>query len=171
MGGLIKKPAFFVTRHRKTDKELSMKNTPLEHKIIGIAEPVIKDLGFDLVLLEFKGGVLQILAEDPKTGNLGLDDCTAINKALSPLLEVEDPIAGAYTLEISSPGIDRPLVRAKDFEKFKGFEAKIELDEVMEGQKRFRGVLLGLDKDFVVILVDKVEHRLELASIKRRGLC
>lgn len=147
-----------------------MKNTPLEHKLIRIVEPVIKDMGFHLVMLEFKGGVLQILAEDPRTGNLSLDDCTAINKMLSPLLEVEDPIPGAYTLEISSPGIDRPLMKAEDFAKFAGYDAKVELDESMDGQRRFRGKIMGVDEEFVTLLVDKVEHRLEIAAMKKARL-
>lgn len=148
-----------------------MKNTPLERKLISISEPVIKDLGFNLVQLEFKSGVLQILAEDPKTGNLSLDDCTAINKMLSPLLEVEDPIPGAYTLEISSPGIDRPLIRAEDFAKYAGFEAKVELDEsVNSSQKRFRGRIVGMKDGFVTLLVDNKEHRLELEAIKKARL-
>ena len=148
-----------------------MQNTPLEHKIIRIIEPAIKDLGFNLVMLEFKGGVLQILAEDPRTGNLSLDDCTAINKMVSPLLEVEDPITGAYTLEISSPGIDRPLINAADFAKYAGYEAKVELDEsVNANQKRFRGRIVKEENEFVTLLVDKVEHRLEIAAIKRARL-
>ena len=149
-----------------------MKNTPLEHKLIGIAQPVIQDLGFELVLLEFKSGVLQILAENPQTGNLSLDDCTAINKMLSPVLEVEDPIPGAYTLEVSSPGIDRPLVKANDFEKYAGFEAKLELDDGVgdEGRKRFRGKLTGVDKEFVTMIVDNVEIRFEMAAIKKARL-
>ena len=148
-----------------------MKNTPLEHKLIGISEPVIKDLGFELVTLEFKSGVLQIFAEDPKTGNLSLDDCTAISKILSPLLEVEDPIPGAYTLEISSPGIDRPLIRAEDFNKYVGFDVRVELDDANElGQKRFRGKLVGEKEGFVALIVDKVEQRLELANIRKARL-
>ena len=147
-----------------------MKNTPLEHRLIRIVEPVIKDMGFNLVLLEFKGGVLQILAEDPKTGNLSLDDCTAINKMLSPLLEVEDPIPGAYTLEISSPGIDRPLMNADDFAKYAGYDAKVELDESMEGQRRFRGKIMGVKEEFVTLLVDKVEHRIDIGAMKKARL-
>src|SRR5690606_30857111 len=105
------------------------------------------------------------------TGNLGIDDCTAINKAISPLLEVEDPIRGAYTLEISSPGIDRPLTRAEDFGKYAGFEVKLELDMPLEnGQKRFRGKLTGADTEFVTLIVDGAEHKLELANIKKARL-
>jgi len=146
-----------------------MKTTPLENKLNAIIEPALKGLGYDLVLLEFKSGILQILAEDPKTGNLSLDDCTAINRIVSPLLEVEDPIPGAYTLEISSPGIDRPLVKATDFDRYKGFEAKVELDEGIppSGQKKFRGRIIGTDKEFVTLIVDNVEHRLELNNIKK----
>lgn len=148
-----------------------MKNTPLEHTLIKLSEPVLKDLGFELVLLEFKGGILQILAENPKTGNLSLDECAAISKILSPLLEVEDPIAGAYTLEISSPGIDRPLIRPEDFEKFKGFEAKVEMEDSLEnGQKRFRGVILGSKDGFIGLLVDGVQHSLEFANVRRARL-
>jgi ribosome maturation factor RimP len=147
-----------------------MKNTPLEHKLVRIVEPVLKDMGFNLVLLEFKGGVLQILAEDPRSGNLSLDDCTAINKMLSPLLEVEDPIPGAYTLEISSPGIDRPLMKAGDFAKYAGYEAKVELDESMDGQRRFRGKIVGVKDEFVTMLVDKVEHRIEIGAMKKARL-
>lgn len=148
-----------------------MINTPLEHEIIKIVSPAIEDLGFALVMVEFKGGVLQILAENPETGNLGIDDCTTINKAISPLLEVEDPIAGAYTLEISSPGIDRPLVKAEDFGRYAGFEAKLELDMPLEnGQKRFRGKIIQSDKEFVTLMVDGVEHKLELINIKKARL-
>ena len=149
-----------------------MKNTPLEHKLIGIAQPVLQDLGYDLVLLEFKSGVLQILAENPKTGNLSLDDCSAINKMLSPVLEVEDPIPGAYTLEISSPGIDRPLIKADDFGKYTGFEAKVELDDGVgdEGRKKFRGRLTGVKDEFVTMIVDNAEIRFELAAIKKARL-
>lgn len=149
-----------------------MKNTSLELKLIALVKPVLDDLGFHLVMLEFKGGILQILAENPATGNLGLEDCTKINKAVSPLLEVEDPIAGAYTLEISSPGIDRPLVRAEDFRNHAGFEAKVELDQPMieGGSKKFRGRILGEKNGVVGLMVDNKEQQIELANIKKARL-
>lgn len=148
-----------------------MKQTPLENTLIRLSEPVITDLGFELVQLEFKGGILQIFAENPKTANLSLDECTAIHKILSPLLEVEDPIKGAYTLEISSPGIDRPLVKAEDFRKYAGFEARLELDEAVDsGQKRFRGLILGEDDGFITLREDKTDHRIELEAIKKARL-
>lgn len=148
-----------------------MRQTPIENTLIRLTEPVLTDLGFVLVQLEFKGGVLQIFAENPQTGNLSLDDCTAIHKSLSPLLEVEDPIKGAYTLEISSPGIDRPLVKAEDYKTYTGFDARIELEDANEdGQKRFRGQILGEKDGFVGVMVDGAEHRLELANIKKARL-
>lgn len=148
-----------------------MKNTPQEHKIINIVRPAIEDLGYRLVLVEFQSGILQILCENPADGSLGIDDCTKINKVISPMLEVEDPISGAYTLEISSPGIDRPLITADDFEKYKGFEAKIELDMPIEsGQKRFRGLVLGCDGEMIKIRVDNVEHLLEVNNIRKARL-
>ncbi len=148
-----------------------MKYSPLENTLIQLSEPVITDLGFTLIQLEFKGGVLQIFAENPQTGNLSLDECTAIHKILSPLLEVEDPIKGAYTLEISSPGIDRPLVKAEDYHTYVGFDARIELDDANElGQKRFRGKILGEKQGFVTLMVDNVEQRLELTNIRKARL-
>lgn len=88
------------------------------------------------------------MAEDPATGRLGIDDCTKISKAVAALLDVEDPISGKYVLEVSGPGIDRLLIREKDFETYKGFEAKIETALPTEtGQKRFRGVLNGIDEN------------------------
>jgi ribosome maturation factor RimP len=167
--GVKKRPAFFVTKSGVEGK--NMKKTPLEHKITDIVRPAIEDMGFELVWVEFKSGILQILAENPQTSGIGLDECSAISKAISPLLEVEDPIAGAYTLEISSPGIDRPLIKEDDFNRFKGFEAKIELDEpTKDGQKRFRGTVLGHKQGYVGIVVDGVEHHLELANIRKARL-
>ena len=124
-----------------------------------IAEPVIEELGFRLVRARYSGlngGTLQIMAERAD-GTLTIDDCEAISRVLSPTLDVEDPIDRAYTLEVSSPGIDRPLVRASDFERGAGHEAKIELGVMRDGRKRFRGVLLGVRDD-------KVGLRLERAA-------
>lgn len=147
-----------------------MKNNPQELKIINILRPAIEDLGFRLVMLEFQSGILQILAED-SNGQLGIDDCTKINRVISPLLEVEDPIPGAYTLEISSPGIDRPLITGDDFNRFIGFEAKVELDMPLEsGQKRFRGPIIGSQDGLVKLLVDNAEHTLELNNLRRARL-
>jgi ribosome maturation factor RimP len=122
-------------------------------------------------MVEFNSGNLQILCENPADGRLGIDDCTKITKVISPLLEVEDPVPGAYILEISSPGIDRPLITAEDFAKYEGFEAKIELDMPTEsGQKRYRGRILGVEGDFVKLQVDNLDHMIELENIKKARL-
>ncbi len=116
-------------------------------RVASIAEPVLEGLGFRLVRVRISGSqaggsTLQIMAERPD-GTFTIDDCEAVSRALSPVLDVEDPIASAYNLEISSPGIDRPLVRAGDFDRWSGYEAKIEMAVAQDGRKRYRGFVLG----------------------------
>lgn len=118
-----------------------MKLNALEQRIDGIIRPVIEELGFSLNWIEYKGGTLQVFAENPKNGNLNLAECTLISREISPILEVEDPIDSAYRLEVSSPSVDRLLVRESDYERYTGFIAKIELETPLEGQKRFRGTI------------------------------
>jgi ribosome maturation factor RimP len=116
-------------------------------RLAAIAEPVIASLGFRLVrvrLSGLSGCTIQIMAERPD-GSMTIDGCETISRALSPVLDVADPIEGAYRLEISSPGIDRPLVRRSDFERNKGHLAKIEMAVAHQGRKRFRGTLDGVD--------------------------
>lgn len=130
-----------------------MKRTPLEDRLTTLAQPVLSGMGYTLVCARVTnddGQTVRILAEN-SSGNLGIDDCTKISRALSTLFDVEDPLPGAYRLEISSPGIDRPLVRAEDFTKYAGKDVKIELDLPLNGQKRFRGILRG-EKDGLVAL-------------------
>ena len=101
-------------------------------------------MGFRVVQIHFAGGKnqrLQIMAEHIETGRMNVDDCAKLSRAISAVLDVEDPVAGTYALEISSPGIDRPLVRFEDFEKFVGFNAKIETGRAIDGRKRFKGRL------------------------------
>jgi len=120
-----------------------------------IAEPVLGDLGFRLVRIRISGqgnSELQVMAER-EDGTLTIEDCVAITRALSPVLDVEDPIAGKYRLEISSPGIDRPLVRPCDFENNAGDVAKIELREALAGRRRFKGRLEGYEDGEVRIYV------------------
>ncbi len=112
-----------------------------------VAEPVLEGMGFRLVRVVVSGNVeriVQIMAERPD-GTITIDDCEMISKGLSPVLDVADPLSGKYRLEISSPGIDRPLVRPSDFEDWSGHEAKIELTEPVDGRKRFKGVLEGFE--------------------------
>jgi ribosome maturation factor RimP len=124
--------------------------------VADVVEPALLDGGFRLVRVAVSGGdskTVQVMAERPD-GTLTIEDCETISRDISPLLDVHDPIAGAYRLEISSPGIDRPLVRPSDFEDWAGYEAKVELKEPIDGRKRFRGTLEGLEDGEVRIAVD-----------------
>ncbi|MCK0206898.1 ribosome maturation factor RimP [Starkeya koreensis] len=114
-------------------------------RVAGIVGPVLEGLGFRLVRVKISGGsppTLQIMAERPD-GSFGIDECEAASRAISPVLDVEDPISGAYNLEMSSPGIDRPLVRVSDFERWAGHDLKVEMAVPLDGRKRFRGILVG----------------------------
>nr|WP_230978191.1 ribosome maturation factor RimP [Mangrovicoccus algicola] len=118
-----------------------------------IVEPVIADLGYELVRIRLMGGkthTLQIMADRPD-GGIEVDDCAKISTAVSAALDVEDPLEEAYTLEVSSPGIDRPLTRLKDFDIWAGYEAKIETTELIDGRRRFRGELAGVEDGEVLL--------------------
>ncbi|WP_299372269.1 ribosome maturation factor RimP [uncultured Tateyamaria sp.] len=127
----------------------------IDRRLAEIITPVIEDLGYELVRVRLMSGketTLQIMADKPD-GGIEVDDCGAISTAVSATLDVEDPILDAYTLEVSSPGIDRPLTRLKDFDMFEGYEAKLETDELIDGRRRFKGVLAGVENDEVLINV------------------
>ncbi|WP_169566853.1 ribosome maturation factor RimP [Sneathiella limimaris] len=132
-------------------------------KIAELIEPTIADLGYELIRVSYTGGespVLQIMAEQ-SDGTMTIEGCEEISHAVSALLDVEDPISDAYNLEVSSPGIDRPLTRLKDFENWSGFEAKVELQEAVDGQRRYRGKLLGV-KDGNILIADTAGNKWEL---------
>ena len=129
----------------------------MDRRMAEIITPVIEDMGFELVRVRLQGGktaTLQIMAERPD-GGIEVDDCAEISNAVSAVLDVEDPITDAYTLEVSSPGIDRPLTRLKDFEEFEGYEAKLETSELIDGRKRFKGVLAGVEEQNVLINIEE----------------
>lgn len=129
----------------------------MDRRIAEIVTPVIEYLGFELVRVRLMGGktaTLQIMAERPE-GGIEVDDCALISTEVSATLDVEDPIIDAYTLEVSSPGIDRPLTRLKDFENFEGYEAKLETHDLIDGRKRFKGVLAGVEGEEVLINIDE----------------
>jgi len=112
-------------------------------KITDIIEPSLNGMGYDLVRVTFQSGTLQIMAERAETGELTIEECSQISHTVSALLDVNDPIKGRYMLEISSPGLDRPLVRLSDFERFTDNQARVELKLPLDGQKRFKGILRG----------------------------
>jgi ribosome maturation factor RimP len=155
-----------------------IKETGLEQRIAAIVEPVANDLGYALVRVKItpeNGTTLQIMAEDAD-GRFAITDCERLSKDLSPVLDVEDPIDREYHLEVSSPGIDRPLVRARDFIRFIGHEAKVELGDMLEGRKRFRGEIVAADVDTVTIRLPDVpagnepDHKLPLAMLAEAKL-
>ena len=128
----------------------------MDRRIAEIITPTIEGMGYELVRLRLMGGkstTLQIMAERP-TGGIEIEDCAKISTAVSALLDVEDPIVEEYTLEVSSPGIDRPLTRLKDFEMWKGWEARIETTELIDGRRRFKGTLGGVEGEEVLIEIE-----------------
>ena len=142
-------------------------------RIETIIAPTLKDMGFDLVRVRISGAqrrTLQIMAERLDDGTMTVEGCAAISRAVSTLLDVEDPIKGSYTLEVSSPGLDRPLTRPKDYTRFAGLEAKIELREPMDGQRRFRGRIAGLADDQVQLDTEDTRVAIPYADIERAKL-
>jgi ribosome maturation factor RimP len=155
-----------------------IKETGLETRIAAIVEPVANDMGYALVRVKVSnenGCTLQIMAEDA-TGRFSINDCERLSKDLSPALDVEDPIDREYHLEVSSPGIDRPLVRARDFERYVGHEAKLELSEMLEGRKRFRGLIKAADAESVTVTLPDAprdtdaDHKLPLRLLAEAKL-
>lgn len=155
-----------------------VKETGLEQRIAAIVEPVANDLGYSLVRVKVtqeNGCTLQIMAEDAN-GRFTITDCERLSKDVSPVLDVEDPIDREYHLEVSSPGIDRPLVRARDYRAFLGHEAKVELGDALDGRKRFRGLIEAVTDDTVTIKLpdapkgDDPNHVLPLSAIAEAKL-
>lgn len=147
-----------------------MRLSNLEQKIVDIISPAADELGLAVLWVEYNNDVLTVYAENSANHMLTLDECTKLSREISPLLEVEDPIEGAYRLDISSPGIDRPLFNADDFNRYHDLEAKIELDTLIEGQKRFRGRIVGATDKEVKIETDKGALDLPLASLYKAKL-
>ena len=129
----------------------------IDRRIAAIVRPVVEDMGFELVRVRLMGGkdkTLQIMAQRPD-GSIEVDECAEISTAVSAVLDVEDPILEAYTLEVSSPGIDRPLTRLKDFDRWDGYTAKLETDELIDGRRRFKGELRGTEGEEVLIEIEE----------------
>ena len=144
------------------------------NEIARIIEPSLDAMGYRLVRLMQTGGLrrptLQLMAERRDDEPMTVEDCAEISRAVSALLDVADPIAGAYMLEVSSPGIDRPLVRPEDYDRFAGLEARIDLSSPIDGRKRFRGRVLGREADHVRLAAEGGEVRLPLDAISRAKL-
>ena len=129
----------------------------MDKQLAELLNPILEDLGFEMVRIRLSSGdpsTLQIMA-DRLNGQIGVDDLANINTSIGTILDVEDPITENYTLEISSPGIDRPLTRKKDFDSYQGFEAKLETTELIDGRRRFKGILAGISDDEVLINLEE----------------
>lgn len=143
----------------------------LQHQVRELVEPSIERLGYELVAVEWltgqQGRILRLSIDRP--GGISPQDCATVSEAISPVLDESDPIASRYHLEVSSPGIDRPIQLARDFTRFTGYRAKLKL---IEGppRRRYTGALRGLDGDEVLIEVDGTEHRVALDTIERAHL-
>jgi len=127
---------------------------PVEERVIALAEPTAQNLGYRLVRVRVSGNRrkrLQIMAERMSDGDMGIDDCTKLSRALSALFDAQDPMPDEYDLEVSSPGIDRPLLRIEDFVRFVGHEAKLETMAMIEGRRRFKGVITAAHDDEVAM--------------------
>lgn len=152
-----------------------MAATPLLKKIERLITPAADSMGYEIVRVLMVGvgsgkSTLQVMAEKPD-GTMDVEDCARLSQAVSALMDVEDVFDEAYYLEVSSPGIDRPLTRAKDFDRHKGFEARIEMEDPIDGQKKFKGLLKGIDADQVVTLTtDKGDVALPYARIEKAKL-
>jgi len=142
--------------------------------IARLVEPVLQGMGYELVRVHYGSGsrrpTLQIMAERLDRQPMTVDDCAEISRNLSAILDVEDPLDDAYLLEVSSPGIDRPLVRPQDYERFAGFEARVELTRPIEGRRRFRGRIGELADGTVRIIESAGEYRLPLEQIDKAKL-
>jgi ribosome maturation factor RimP len=142
----------------------------LQSRLEALIGPSLDAMGYDLVRVQLQGNqrlTLQIMADRKDGVAMAVEDCADISRSLSALLDVEDPISGAYTLEVSSPGIDRPLTRSKDFVQWAGFEAKLESVQPIDGRKRFRGRINGLDEAGCVrLLVETGEIAIPFADIR-----
>jgi ribosome maturation factor RimP len=143
------------------------------NEIARMIEPPVEAMGYRLVRVAVTGArraTLQVMAERQDEAPMTVDDCASISRSISALLDVADPIADAYMLEVSSPGIDRPLVRPEDYDRFAGFEARIELSEPFDGRKRYRGRLLGRAAEHIRLVGEAGEVHLPLGIIARAKL-
>ena len=141
--------------------------------IARMVEPALEAMGYRLVRVAITSGRrarLQVMAEHADDAPMTVEDCADISRSISAVLDVADPIAGAYDLEVSSPGIDRPLVRPEDYDRFAGREARIELAAPLDGRKRFRGTVLGRQGEAIRLLTETGETKLPFAAVVRAKL-
>lgn len=150
-------------------------SSAITDKIAVIIEPTIEMLGFELVRVQLfsspKGGpsTLQVMAEQDD-GTMTVEGCAKISREISPILDVEDPIDAEYVLEVSSPGLDRPLTRLKDFVNYAGYEVKVEMTRTIENRKRYRGKLLGTEEELILMDVEGELYKLNFSDVQKAKL-
>jgi ribosome maturation factor RimP len=143
------------------------------HQVTELIEPTLHDMGFELVRVLMSGGqrpTLQVMVERLDQAPVTLEHCAEVSRALSAVLDVADPLPGAYRFEVTSPGLDRPLVRRADYERFAGLEARLETELPIEGRRRYRGRLLGLAGDQVRLALPEGEMSIPFDAIKKAKL-
>jgi ribosome maturation factor RimP len=141
---------------------------PVEERVIALIEPTAAGLGYRIVRVRLSGNRrkrLQIMGERVSDGQMGIDDCTKLSRALAPVFDLDDPVDGEYDLEISSPGIDRPLMRIEDFERFIGFDAKCETAAMIDGQRRYKGVIKAVQGDEITLVTEQGEAKLKFSAL------
>lgn len=147
----------------------------LTDKIATLIEPTIEALGYELVRVQMfssprgEASTLQVMAE-AEDGTMTVEACAKISREISVILDVEDPINSEYVLEVSSPGLDRPLTRLKDFRNYTGYEIRVELNEAVNSRKRYRGILLGAEEDYILMNVDGEQIKLKYEDILKAKL-
>ena len=144
-----------------------------EEQLETLLTPILDAMGYDMVRLQISGSkrpIMQVMAERRDGVAMTVEDCAEISRAISAVLDVEDPFDTAYSLEVSSPGIDRPLVRAQDYERFEGFQARVELREPVQGQRRFKGQLAGFKDGKILLNQEGTTVELPLVQVQRAKL-
>ena len=170
-------PAFFVIYPSALEKfggrQKEHRVLHLEQRIEKIIEPAVQDLGFEIVRVKLSRNHnprLQVMAEPIAGDIMTVNHCATISRVVSAILDVDDPIEGAYSLEVSSPGLDRPLVKRRDFKRFSGFDVKIETFEAVDGRKRFRGRLGGVEGEIITLEVDGTDLSIPYPLVRRAKL-
>jgi ribosome maturation factor RimP len=152
--GPSRDPLFLLPEGERMNGERLARETGPAQRVAALIEPVLEGMGFRLVRVKMYGSTLQIMGERPVDGRFSIDECEQVSRAVAPMLDVADFISSRYHLEVSSPGIDRPLVRAVDFERWAGHEVKIEMAVPQAGRKRFKGELEGYHEGEVRLFID-----------------
>lgn len=152
---------FFIALLTTRETRALKAKTVEDRALLELIEPVAESLGLDIVRVRLMGGTLrrrlQIMAERPSDHDIAVEECARLSRAVSEIFDAADPIAGEYLLEVSSPGVDRPLTRQSDFDLFEGYEARLEADRMVEGRKRFKGILAGTEGENIAIDLDGEE--------------